>query len=159
MVESRTRNWKVVRSSSSLGPAGIVGEGSECTVLSPPSIPRRDALVQGIKPPTAPWMPQHKGLPTAPCVCVCVCVCESKAPNPQLLPGCRSINGCPLLCVCCVCVCVCVLGWVNVEHEFRVWVTIWVWVTYAEYITILGCMSRHSCSYIYLKPMTSIIWT
>ncbi len=34
----------------------------------------------------------------------------SKAPNPQLLPGCRSINGCPLLWVCsrCVCVCVCV---------------------------------------------------
>ncbi len=24
----------------------------------------------------------------------------SKALNPQLLPGCRSIDGCPLLCVC-----------------------------------------------------------
>ncbi len=35
----------------------------------------------------------------------------SKTPNPQLLPGRRSINGCPLLCVClCVrvlCVCAC----------------------------------------------------
>ncbi len=38
MVESRTRNPKVV--SSSLGPAGTVGGGSECTALSPPSIPR-----------------------------------------------------------------------------------------------------------------------
>ncbi len=58
----------------------------------------------------------------------------SKAPNPQLLPGSCSINGCPLLWVCvhsvCVCVCVCSLLWVctldglNAEHEFRVWVTI-----------------------------------
>ncbi len=38
MVESRTHNPKVV--SSSRGPAGIVGGGSACTVLSPPSIPR-----------------------------------------------------------------------------------------------------------------------
>ncbi len=37
------------------------------------------------------------------------------------------------MCSRCVCVqcCVCTLGWVNAEHEFRVWVT------------ILGCMSRH----------------
>ncbi len=60
----------------------------------------------------------------------------SKAPNPQLLPGRRSINGCPLLRVCihgvCVFTAVCVhFGWVNAEHEFREWVT------------ILGCMSRH----------------
>ncbi len=60
----------------------------------------------------------------------------SKALNPQLLPGRRSINGCPVIyafCSVCVCVCVhccvCALGWVNVEHEFQVWVT------------ILGCMS------------------
>ncbi len=33
----------------------------------------------------------------------------SKAPNPQLLPGRRSINGCPLLRVCVHGVCVCVL--------------------------------------------------
>ncbi len=38
MVESRTCNPKVV--SLSLGPAGTVGGGSECTALSPPSIPR-----------------------------------------------------------------------------------------------------------------------
>ncbi len=37
MVESRTHNRKVA--SSSFGLAGIVGGGSECTVLSPPSIP------------------------------------------------------------------------------------------------------------------------
>ncbi len=87
MVESRTH------------PAVIIGGGSECTALSPPSIPWRGALEQGTEPPTAPH---------------------------------RSINDCPLLRVCvCVCVhcCVCALGWVNVEHEFRVWVT------------ILGCMS------------------
>ncbi len=48
---------------SSLGPAGIVGGGSECIVLSPPSIH------------------YNKARPL------------SKAPNPQLLPG-------------CVCVCV-----------------------------------------------------
>ncbi len=41
----------------------------------------------------------------------------SKSLNPQLLPGCRSINGCPLLRVCVHCVCVftavCVyFGWV-----------------------------------------------
>ncbi len=45
-----------------------------------------------------------------------------KAPNPQLLPGCRSINGCPLLRVCVhgvsVFTAVCVhFGWVNAEHE------------------------------------------
>ncbi len=57
----------------------------------------------------------------------------SKAPNPHLLPGGRSINGCPLLRVCvpslCVFTAVCALGWLNVEHEFQVWVT------------IIGCMS------------------
>ncbi len=60
----------------------------------------------------------------------------SKSPNPQLLPGLRRINGCPLLRVCvftvCVVTAVCVhFGWVNAEHKF------WVWVT------ILGRMSRH----------------
>jgi len=63
----------------------------------------------------------------------------SKTPNPQLLPGRRSINGCPLLRVCvhgvCVCSLLCVhLGWVNALHKFRVWVT------------ILGRMSRHFTS-------------
>ncbi len=61
----------------------------------------------------------------------------SKALNLQLLPGCRSINGCSLLRVCVHSVClftaVCVhFGWVNAEHEFRV------------RVTILGCMSLHS---------------
>ncbi len=41
----------------------------------------------------------------------------SKAPNPQLLPGRRSI-GCPLLRVC-VHYCVCALGWLNAEHKFQ----------------------------------------
>ncbi len=39
----------------------------------------------------------------------------SKAPNPQLLPGRRNINGCPLY--------VWTLDGLNAEHEFRVWVT------------------------------------
>ncbi len=46
-----------------------------------------------------------------------------KAPKPQLLPGHRSINGCPLLQVC-VYVCVCVFtavcvhfGWVNCRAQ------------------------------------------
>ncbi len=51
----------------------------------------------------------------------------SKAPNPQLFPGRRRINGCPLLRVCVHC-CVCALGW-NTEHEFR------------ACVTMLGCMS------------------
>ncbi len=75
MVEIRTHNRKVA--SSSLGPAGIVGGGSKCTAISPHSIPRRGALEQGTEPPTAPWAPQHKWLPTAPGVCSrCVCVCS-----------------------------------------------------------------------------------
>ncbi len=46
----------------------------------------------------------------------------SKAPNPQLLPGRRSINGCPLLRVCvhgvCVQCCVCVhFGWVKCRAQ------------------------------------------
>ncbi len=58
-----------------LGPAGIVG--GACTELSLPSIPRRGALEQDTKPPTAPREPQHKWLPTAPgCVHCCVCTLD-----------------------------------------------------------------------------------
>ncbi len=100
MIESRTHNRKVA--SSSLAPAGIVGGRSECTALFPPSIPRRGALEKGTEPPTAPSAPQHKWLPTDPGVCSrCLCVHY----------------------------CVCGHGWVNVGHNF------WVWVP------ILGCTS------------------
>ncbi len=63
-----------------------------------------------------------------------------KAPNPQLLPGCRSINGCPLLWVCVHSVCV-HFGWVNAEHEFRVWVTIFGHMGHGHFVpfTILKC--------------------
>ncbi len=96
MVESRTRNWKFA--GSSLGPAGIIGGGSECTVLS--STLNTTTKVRPL----------------------------SKAQNPQLLSGRHSINGCPLLrvgvhgvCVCvCLLLCVCTL---NAEHKFQVWVT------------------------------------
>ncbi len=61
--------------SSSLGPAGIGGGGSECPALSPPSIPRRGALEQGTEPSAVPWASQNKWLPTAPGVCSLLCVC------------------------------------------------------------------------------------
>ncbi len=45
----------------------------------------------------------------------------SKAPNPQLLPGRRSIMAAPLLRVCvhvwCSLLGVCALGWVTLEHN------------------------------------------
>ncbi len=71
MVESWTPNRKVV--SSSLGPAGIVGGGSECPVLSL-HLQYHDwgALEQGTEPPTAPRAPQCKWLPTVHGVRVCV---------------------------------------------------------------------------------------
>ncbi len=66
----------------------------------------------------------------------------SKAPNPQLLPGRSSINGCPLLRVCvhgvCVHCCVCVhFGWVNCRAQIpsmchRTWL----------YVTSLSSVSR-----------------
>ncbi len=76
----------------------------------------------------------------------------SKAPDPQLLPGHRSINCCPLLllcvhgvCVfttlCWVCVCVCVhLDGLNAEHKF------WVWDT------IPGHTSRHFRFFPFFSP-------
>ncbi len=72
MVVSPTRNPKV--ESSSLGLSGIVGGGSEGTVLFLRSIPRWGSLEQGAEPPTAPRAPQHKWLPTAVCVFTAVCV-------------------------------------------------------------------------------------
>ncbi len=81
--------------SSSLGPAGIVGGGSECTALSPPST-RRGALEQGTEPPTAPRAPQYKWPPTAPGVCSLLWVCTRRG-------KCRSPNseyGSPYLAVC-----------------------------------------------------------
>ncbi len=54
----------------------------------------------------------------------------SKAPNPQLFPGCHSnmaahCSGCVFTVCVCVCVCVCVhLDGLNAEHKFRVWITI-----------------------------------
>ncbi len=72
-------------------------ESTVCTALSPPSI----------SPLRCPWA-RHR--------------------TPSCSPG-ATVNDCPLLRVCvhgvCVHCCVCVhLGWVNAEHEFRVWVTI-----------------------------------
>ncbi len=121
MVESRTLNPKFA--SLSLGPAGIVGGGGECTALSPPSIPRRGAFEQGTEPRLLPgcrsindcsllWVCVHG-------VCVCVCVC--------VFTVCVfTVCVCTLLCVCVcvcvhgvcvcvhgVCVCVCAPGWVK----------------------------------------------
>ncbi len=84
-VESWTPNRKVV--SSSLGPAGIVGGGSECPVLS---------------------LSTFNTMTEVPL---------SKAPNPQLLPGRRSVNGCPLFQVCVHGVCVCVFTAVCVHLD------------------------------------------
>ncbi len=75
MVEIRTCNPKVA--SSSLGPAGIVGGGSEWTVLSPPQL-------------------QHKWLPTAPGVCS-RCVCAFWMGQMQST---NSEHGLPCLAVC-----------------------------------------------------------
>ncbi len=100
IVESRTHNRKVA--SSSLVPAGIVGGGSEGPALSSPSIPRRGALEQGTKPPTAPRALQHKWLPTAlgvcsRCVCVHCCVCALWMGYIQSM---KSEYGSPYLAVC-----------------------------------------------------------
>ncbi len=59
MLESQTRNTKVA--SSSLGPAGIVGGGSECTGFG--------AL---LKSTSVVVLRVERTL----CVCVCVCVCS-----------------------------------------------------------------------------------
>ncbi len=79
MVESRTRNPKVV--SSSLGPAGILGGGSEYPALSPPSISRRGALEQG----TEPGLPGRRSINGCVCSLLCVCTwmgkCRARIPE------------------------------------------------------------------------------
>ncbi len=62
------------------GPAGIVGGGVN---VQRSLSTHNTTLEQGTEPPTAPRVPQHKCLPTAPgvfsqCVCVHYCVCALK---------------------------------------------------------------------------------
>ncbi len=72
----------------------------------------------------------------------------NKAPNPQLLPGHRSINGCPLLRVrvhCCVCV---HLGWDNCRAQIpsmghHSW----------SYVTSLSHLLQHPGQRPPLKPL------
>ncbi len=77
-------------------------------------------------------------------------VALSKPPNPQLLPGRRSIKWLPTapgvcsqrVCVCvCSLLCVCTLDVLNAEHKFRVWVT------------ILGRMSHYLYKHTGLKKI------
>ncbi len=56
--------------SSTLGPAGIVGGGSECTALFPPSIQRLRSPWAKHRTLITPRVPQHKWLTTAPGVCM-----------------------------------------------------------------------------------------
>ncbi len=79
MIESRTHNRKVA--SSSLGPAGIVGGGSECTALSPPSIsqlrcPWARHRTHNCSPGTTAKMAAHcSRCVFTVCVCSLLCVC------------------------------------------------------------------------------------
>ncbi len=79
----------------------------------------------------------------------------SKAPNPQLLPGRRSINGCPLLRVCvhsvCVFTAVCVhFGWVKSRaHIPSMGHHTWPYVTSLSY----DRFSEDSCVVTGLKSL------
>ncbi len=79
LMVRETHNPKVA--SSSLGPAGIVGGGSECTALSPPSIPwlRWDPWVRHRTPncsPGATALAAHcSGCVFTVCLCSLLCVC------------------------------------------------------------------------------------
>ncbi len=70
----------------------------------------------------------------------------SKAPNPQLLPGRRSINGCPLLRVCVHSVCVFTAVWVHfgrVKCRAKILSMghhTWSYVTLLSYIYIYICI-------------------
>ncbi len=86
--------------SSSLGPAGIVGGGVQCSI----HLQYHDggALEQGIELPNAPRVPQHKWLPTALGVCVFSAVCALHLPT-ALCVNLQSTNseyGSPYLAVC-----------------------------------------------------------
>ncbi len=78
----------------------------------------------------------------------------SKAPNPRLLPGRRSINGCPLLRVCvhgvCVLTAVCVhFGWVNCRAQIpSMGHHTWPYVTSLSYVCVL-CVINYT-------PLTSV---
>ncbi len=70
----------------------------------------------------------------------------SKTPNPQLLPGRHSINGCPLLLVCvhgvCVCSLLCMCTWMG---KCRAWIPSmghipWLYVTFTS-VNPKGCSS------------------
>ncbi len=66
----------------------------------------------------------------------------SKAPNPQLLPGRRSINGCPLLRVC---------GFTAVCAQFG-------WVNCRAQIPSMGHTSRHLVFSNTLSAFTTRVW-
>ncbi len=69
----------------------------------------------------------------------------SKAPNPQLLPGRRSINGCSLLLVCVHGVCMCVFTAVCVCVHF-------VWVKCRAHIPSMG---HHTWPYVTFPSLMS----
>ncbi len=79
---------------SSLGPAGIVGGGTECTALSPPSIPRlRGPCARHRTPNCSPGCPLLRVCVHGVCVFTAVCACSR----------CVRVHGCVRV-HCCVCV-------------------------------------------------------
>ncbi len=78
----------------------------------------------------------------------------SKAPNPQLLPGRRSINGCPLLRVCvhdvCVFTAVCVhFGWVKTQSTNSEYGS--------PYLVVCHFPSLHIYIYIYIYTVYKLL--
>ncbi len=80
----------------------------------------------------------------------------SKAPNPQLLPGRRSINGCPLLRVCvhgvCVFTAVCVhFGWDKCRAQIpSMGYHTWPHVTSLHFTTSTDLNMVYSCSSVHV---------